>query len=76
MKRERECLAGYTRKGQIRNSKIGEELKILNLNAKIVKSKTAVEISRVANGKQTPKKILTTRKENETYKGQSFLFGN
>jgi hypothetical protein len=31
-------VAGYTRKYQIRNTKIKEELIIFNLNAKIIKS--------------------------------------
>jgi hypothetical protein len=31
-------VAGYTRKRQIRNTKIREELNIFNLNAKIIKS--------------------------------------
>jgi hypothetical protein len=33
-------VAGFTRKGQIRNTKIREELNIVNLNAKIIKSRS------------------------------------
>jgi hypothetical protein len=33
-------VAGYTRKGQIRNTKIKEELNIFNLNTKIIKSRS------------------------------------
>jgi hypothetical protein len=41
-------VARYTRKDQIRNIKIREELSIFNLNAKIIKPR-----SRAMNGRQT-----------------------
>jgi hypothetical protein len=34
------CVAGYTRKDQVRNTKIREELNIFNLNSKILKSRS------------------------------------
>jgi hypothetical protein len=47
-------VAGYTRKDQVRNTKIGEELNIFNLNNKVLKSR-----SHATTGRRISKKILT-----------------
>jgi hypothetical protein len=53
-------VAGYITKGQIRNTKIREELNIFNLNAKIIKSRPEwkYHLQRM-EGRRIAKKILT-----------------
>jgi hypothetical protein len=54
-------VAGYTRKDQIRNTKIREELNIFNINAKIIKSRSQWKYYHVQRmeGRRILKKILT-----------------
>jgi hypothetical protein len=51
-------VAGYIRKGQIRNTKIREELNIFNLNNKIIKyiSQWKYQVQRM-EGRRIPKKF-------------------
>jgi hypothetical protein len=53
-------VAGYKRNGQIRNTKIREELNIFNLNAKIIKPRSQwnYHVQRTED-RRIPKKILT-----------------
>jgi hypothetical protein len=53
-------VAGYTRKGQIINTKIREEIKTFNLNNKIIKSRSPwkYRVLRLED-RRIPKKILT-----------------
>jgi hypothetical protein len=53
-------VAGYSRKGQMRNTKIREELNISNLNAKIIKSRSQwkYHVQRIED-RRIPKEILT-----------------
>jgi hypothetical protein len=67
-------VASYTRKAQIRNTKIREELNIFNLNANIIKSRSQwkyhvqrMEDSRIA------KKILTENPKRKRNMGRPQL---
>jgi hypothetical protein len=53
-------VAGYTRKKQVRNTKIIEELNIFNLNTKVIKSRSQwkCHVQRMED-RRIPKKILT-----------------
>jgi hypothetical protein len=66
-------VAGYTRRDQIKNNKIREELNIFNLNAKIIKSRSQrkYHVQQMDN-RRTPKKILTynTKRKRNTGRPQ------
>jgi hypothetical protein len=61
-------VAGYIMKDQLRNTKIREELNIVNINNTILKSKITKEISCATNGRQANSEENSNIQPNKTTK--------